>query len=140
MSKNIYNQFKPTKKEMETTFAGLNDITREELELNRDDDGFTIAPSSAGHNKGKKGWYKHKPSSIAKIKKNHIKPRPTTWIIIKPDGTKTRVASLQKYCQENELHHPSMIAVANGNRNHHKKHRIIREHPIHKLTQLATVF
>lgn len=36
------------------------------------------------------------------------------YIVIAPDGTRTRIINLNKFCRENGLHTAAMVAIANG--------------------------
>ncbi len=53
-----------------------------------------------------------------KISKSNSK----NWLITKPDGTKTEIKNLQKYCKENNLNSSKMCSVASGLRRHHKNY------------------
>jgi hypothetical protein len=43
------------------------------------------------------------------------------WIVIDPEGNEKIISNLYKFCRENGLDQGSMVGVAKGVRNHHKK-------------------
>ena len=43
------------------------------------------------------------------------------YIINDPEGNEFKIFNLNKFCRINNLDQPSMVAVAKGRRNHHKK-------------------
>jgi len=60
------------------------------------------------------------------VRKKMSKNRSYSWLLIFPDGSRKIIKNLYKYCNENNLTHSAMNAVAKGKRKHHKNYRCIR--------------
>lgn len=65
--------------------------------------------NEAAKRKGGKGAYLSRPKS--------------TYIVTYPDGKEEFVEYIAEFCRDHGLNHALMIAVAKGNRNHHKQHK-----------------
>ena len=51
---------------------------------------------------------------------NNQKAHSKMYTFVSPLGVVTEIYNLRDFCRENELQPPSMVAVNNGKRNHHK--------------------
>jgi len=77
-----------------------------------DERGFNIGRDAERPALGR--HWKNKPSSIPST------ARAKTYIVTSPDGARTRITNLKKFCREQHLDSSSMCAVANGKVAHHK--------------------
>lgn len=53
-------------------------------------------------------------------KKRQIETVSKLWVVVDPNGNKTKIKNLSKFCRENDLTASSMNKVASGINNHHK--------------------
>lgn len=76
-------------------------------------------------NKGKTGIYSEE--TLEKISRSEC------WIVISPEGIKTNIKNLAKFCRNNDLTKTHMSMVASGKSNHHKGWKCIKLDKTNKL-------